>query len=111
MPIWTLPSSNEVPDISLSSWRIFEINDGSRHFVGADTCDFTGRVSSAIAVFDRITLRGRTRSGRVYQLVGRNGWSLEGEYVWKRWCALNDVKSYSDVTKRLLAGAGNNFRA
>ncbi|AQT53755.1 TPA: hypothetical protein U2L33_006164 [Burkholderia cenocepacia] len=105
MPIWTLPSADEAPDVTLSSWRIFEIDAGTRHFVGADVLDFTGRVSSAITVFDRVSLRGQTQSGRVYQLVGRDGWSLDAEYVWKRWCALNEVKSYSDVTSRLLADA------
>lgn len=108
MPIWRLPSSDEAPNVTLSSWRIFEIDAGTRHFVGADTLDFTGRVSSAITTFDLATLRGQTRSGRVYQLVGREGWSLDAEYVWKRWCAVNDVKSYSDVTLQLLAGAGKD---
>lgn len=109
MPIWTLPSADEAPDVTLSSWRIFEIDAGTRHFVGADVVDFTGRVSSAITVFDRVALRGQTLSGRVYQLVGRDGWSLDAEYVWKRWCTLNDVKSYSDVTLQLVAGTGNDF--
>nr|WP_230947251.1 hypothetical protein [Burkholderia cepacia] len=109
MPIWTLPSSDEAPDITLSSWRIFEIDAGTRHFVGVDVLDFTGRVSSAITTFDRATLRGRTQSRRVYQLVGQDGWSLDAEYVWKRWCELNDVKSYSDVTLRLVAGTGKDF--
>lgn len=108
VPIWKLPASDEAPDVTLSSWRIFEIDAGTRHFVGADTLDFTGRVSSAITTFDLSTLRGQTRSGRVYQLVGRDGWSLDAEYVWKRWCALNDVKSYSDVTSQLLAGTGKD---
>ncbi|AFQ52177.1 hypothetical protein [Burkholderia cepacia] len=108
MPIWRLPPSDEAPDVTLSSWRILEIDAGTRHFVGADALGFTGRVSSAITVFDRGTLRGQTLSGRVYQLVGQDGWSLDAEYVWKRWCALNNVKSYSDVTSQLLAGTGDN---
>ncbi|WP_185642720.1 hypothetical protein [Burkholderia sp. Bp9140] len=105
MPIWRLPSVEEVPDVSISSWRIFEIDAGTRHFVGADTLDFTGRVSSAITIFDPVTLRGQTRSGRVYQLVGKDGWSIDAEYVWKRWCDVNEVRSYSDVTSKLLAEA------
>ncbi|MET3821333.1 hypothetical protein ACVK00_000245 [Burkholderia sp. PvR073] len=110
MPIWRLPSSDEAPNVTLSSWRIFEIDAGTRHFVGADVLDLTGRVSSAITNFDRATLRGQTRSGRVYQLVGQDGWSLDAEYVWKRWCTVNDVKSYSDVTMQLLAGTGDDSR-
>ncbi|WP_367398777.1 hypothetical protein [Burkholderia multivorans] len=111
VPIWKLPSSDEVPDVRLSNWRIFETDAGTRHFVGADTQDSTGRVSSAITTFDLATLRGQTRSGRVYQLVGRDGWSLDAEYVWKRWCEMNDVKSYSDVTLQLVAGTGKDFPA
>ncbi|BBA43813.1 hypothetical protein BCCH1_63150 [Burkholderia contaminans] len=110
VPIWRLPSTDEVPNVTLSSWRIFETDAGTRHFVGADVLDSTGRVSSAITNFDRATLRGQTRSGRVYQLVGRDGWSLDAEYVWKRWCTVNDVKSYSDVTMQLLAGTGDDSR-
>ena len=87
MPIWRLPPSDDAPDVTLSSWRILEIDEGTRHFVGVDVLDFTGRVSSAITTFDRATLRGRTQSGRVYQLVGQDGWSLDSEYVWKQWDA------------------------
>ncbi|EEE05545.1 hypothetical protein [Burkholderia multivorans] len=79
MPIWRLPSSDQARDVTLSSWRIFETDAGTQHFVGADTLEFTGRVSSAITTFDLATLRGQTRSGRVYQLVGRDGWSLDAE--------------------------------
>lgn len=34
--------------------------------------------------------------------------SLNAEYVWKRWCELNEVTSYTDVTKRLLDGADDD---
>lgn len=111
MPIWRLPSVEEVPDVSLSSWRIFEIDAGTRHFVGADILDLTGRVSSAITIFDPDTLRGQTLSGRVYQLVGKDGWSINAEYVWKRWCDVNGVRSYSDVTSQLLVGRDDESRA
>jgi hypothetical protein len=108
MPIWKLPSASEVPEVTLSQWRILETDDGTRHFVGTDVLDSTGRVSSAIVTFDRVTLQGKTLSGRVYQLVGQEGWSGDAEYVWKGWCAVNDVKSYSDVTAQLLNGANDD---
>ncbi|BEH39280.1 hypothetical protein GTC3P0254_13980 [Burkholderia pseudomallei] len=72
--------------------------------------DSSGRVSSPIVTFDPVTLQGTTQSGRVYELVGRKGWSLDGEYIWKRWCELNEVTSYTDVTERLLDGADNDGR-
>ncbi|KDB09969.1 hypothetical protein LIG30_1171 [Burkholderia sp. lig30] len=108
MPIWNLPSTSEVPEVTLSQWRILETDDGSRHFVGTDVLDLTGRVSSAVVAFDRVALRGKTLSGRVYQLVGKDGWSSNAEYVWKGWCGVNKVKSYSDVTAHLLNGADDD---
>lgn len=111
MPIWKIGSVAEAPSVSLLQWRILETDDGTRHFVGSDKRDFTGRVSSAIQQFDPGNLRGETQSGRIYQLVGGAGYSDNGDYVWKNWCRVNDVKSYTDVTEQLLAGAGDGTSA
>jgi hypothetical protein len=73
-----------------------------------DLFDSSGRVSSPIVTFDRITLQGTTETGRVYELIGRQGWSFNVEYVWKRWCELYEVTSYTDVTERLLNGADDD---
>ncbi|HDR9009712.1 TPA: hypothetical protein QDB08_002682 [Burkholderia vietnamiensis] len=108
MPIWKPPPAAELPRIPLSRWRVFETADGTRHFVGVDMFDSSGRVSSAIATFDEVTMQGTTQSGRIYELVGRKGSSLNAEYVWARWCELNQVTSYTDVTERLLAGADDD---
>ncbi|KUY98954.1 hypothetical protein WS50_27930 [Burkholderia territorii] len=108
MPIWRLRPTAELPRIPLSRWSIFETADGSRHFVGVDMFDSSGRVSSAIATFDPVTMQGTTRSGRIYELVGKKGSSLNAEYVWKRWCELNEVTSYTDVTERLLDGTDDD---
>jgi len=104
MPIWRIAPVSQDPNVSLSNWRILETADGSRHFVGADRLDQTGRVSSAVFAFDPSALRGATRSGRVYQLIGHSGWDENAQYVWERWCKANDVTSYIDVTEQLLAG-------
>lgn len=108
MPIWSPRPASELPAITLSRWRIFETEDGSRHFVGTDLLDSSGRVSSPIVSFDRVTLLGTTQTGRVYELVGGNSWSLTAAYVWKRWCELYEVTSYTDVTERLLHGADDD---
>jgi hypothetical protein len=108
MPIWKPRPASEVPKIPLSRWRIFETEDGSRHFVGVDMFDSSGRVSSPIVTFDPVTLHGTTQTGRIYELVGRKGWSLNVEYVWIRWCELYEVASYTDVTERLLDGADDD---
>jgi hypothetical protein len=70
--------------------------------------DSSGRVSSPIVTFDPVTLQGTTQTGRIYELVGRKGWSLNVEYVWKRWCELYEVTSYTDVTESLLDGADDD---
>ncbi|MBB6317304.1 hypothetical protein [Paraburkholderia tropica] len=104
MPIWKPRPASEMPRIPLSRWRIFETEDGSRHFVGVDMFDWSGRVSSPIVAFDRVALQGTTETGRIYELVGRKGSSLNVEYVWIRWCEIYEVTSYTDVTDRLLEG-------
>jgi hypothetical protein len=70
--------------------------------------DSSGRVSSPIVTFDPVTMQGKSQSGRIYELVGRKGWSLNVEYVWKRWCEMYEVTSYTDVTERLLDGADDD---
>ncbi|MEX3984064.1 hypothetical protein AB4Y45_34440 [Paraburkholderia sp. EG287A] len=104
MPLWNIASVGAEPEVSIASWRILEINDGTRHFVGLDGRDFSGRVSSAIVEFDHETLRGQTLSGRVYQLIGTPGRSDNADYVWQQWCVVNEVESFSDVTKQLFSG-------
>lgn len=108
MALWSIASVAAEPEVSLARWRVLEIEDGTRHFVGADERDFSGRVSSAIVAFDQETLRGRTLSGRVYQLIGNPGRSDNADYVWQRWCEVNDVKSFSDVTGQLLGGVADD---
>jgi hypothetical protein len=102
MPIWKPGSISELPKIPLSRWRIFELADGSRHFVGIDMFDQSGRVSSPIVTFDPVARQGTTQTGRIYELIGQQGWSPQAEYVLQRWCGLYDVASYTDVTERLL---------
>lgn len=108
MPIWKPRSASEVPRIPLARWRILETEDGRRHFVGVDMFDLSGRVSSPIVVFDPATMQGTTQTGRIYELVGRKGSSLNVDYVWARWCEIHEVTSYADVTERLLDGVDDD---
>jgi hypothetical protein len=108
MSIWKPRPASEVPRIPLSRWRIFETEEGSRHFVGIDMFDSSGRVSSPIVTFDRIALQGTTETGRVYELIGPQGWSANAEYVWTWWCETYEVTSYTDITERLLEGADDD---
>lgn len=108
MPIWSLASVTAEPEVALSRWRILETAQGTRHFVGADERDNTGRVSTAIVTFDCRSLRGQTESGRIYQLVGDAGWSSNADYVWERWCNVNSIASHTDVTRQLLVSADDD---
>ncbi|MDR7007029.1 hypothetical protein J2W46_003944 [Paraburkholderia strydomiana] len=102
MPVWSVAGISAQPELSISEWQILETQLGSRHFVGTDVRDYTVRVSTAIQQFDSTVLRGVTSSGRVYQLVGPRGFSADGQYIWERWCAVNGITSYIDVTTDVL---------
>lgn len=108
MPIWKPPPVSRLPLVPLSRWRVFELTDGSRYFVGMDMFDQSGRVSSPIVAFNAESLQGTTQSGRIYELVGKPGVALQADYVWKKWCELYEVTSYKDVTQRLLNGANDD---
>lgn len=103
MPVWSVASVCAEPTMSLGEWRILETEGGSRHFVGCNLRDYTGRVSTEIQQFDPSQLRGVTLSGRVYQLVGSPGYSADAHYVWQCWCCLNNVMRFTDVTARTIA--------
>lgn len=98
MPIWK-PTSVEVePVTSLVRWQVIEVDGKGRHFVGHAIGHFGGRASSAIQEFDPTTRQGRTRSGRVYKLIGPPGIDGDAQYVWAQWCRINAVESERNVS-------------
>lgn len=100
MPVWKAAPVSVEPRIDLLQWRVMVIvPDGTFHFVGLNAATYRGRVSSEIEEFDTDTSEGRTRSGRVYQLLGSSGFAGVAEYVWAEWCAVNQVDSYIDMTE------------
>ena len=108
MPIWTFGTVEAEPQVRLTDWRVLEatyvdtVEPRTRHFVGSDARDGTGRVSSAIASLDVPKLRGITTSGRVYELVGRSVGHSNAEYVWQAYCDINGILSATDVSAELL---------
>lgn len=54
------------------------------YLVGREVPQWEGRVSSAVVHIDRITMRARTASGRLYELSGSPGYDDDGMYVWNR---------------------------
>ncbi len=109
MPIWKTTPIEQTPELQLAAWRVFEVESPywegrTRHSVGYNLTEREGRVSSMIDEFDHVTLRGVTRSGRVYQLVGEPGsGSGDGLYTFNRWCEINDITEIVDVTDTLAA--------
>ena len=105
MPFWTFGSVEEQPQVRLVRWRVLEASYSdrdlplTRHLVGADATNGTGRVSSAIQQIDAGARRCLTRSGRAYGLLGESRYDNEAEYVWSMWCSLNDVVTWTDVTE------------
>ena len=104
--IWDVAPVSERPEIVLTDWHVFEVAvlagpERTRHFAGQNFRDREGRVSSAITTFDASTGRGITRSGRVYELRGRPGFTPDGQYVWNRWKALNEAADIVDATAEI----------
>lgn len=74
------------PELVLVSWKVFEVSSDywesiSRHFVGYNITERSGRVSSEIKKFNKRTRIGTTRSGRSYLLQGPDGIDLDAMYV------------------------------
>lgn len=99
--VWRTSPVTETPEIQLSEWQIWETETGERHFVGWNLTEGEGRASSAIQTFDKDTMRGITRSGRVYELVGPPGHDGDAAYTWNRWKTINKVISTKDVTAEI----------
>lgn len=101
--VWACAPVSERPDLVLTDWRVFEVllpgsTERTRHFVGYNTSDREGRVSSAIVKFDPAAMCGVTKSDRVYELRGCSGWNGDADYPWNRWKHINSVTDTLDVT-------------
>ena len=74
------------PKVTLRNWQIKETVEG-KFFAGEE--GGAGRVSTDIVEFDEKTKCGRTRSGRVYELVGDSRSTLQVEYLWASYKQIN----------------------
>lgn len=108
MPYWSVSPVNEQPQITLSQWRVFEVDllrtgaSLTRHFVGRSLESGNGRVSSPIQKFDPLSGCGVTRSGRVYRLAGDAGYHADASYTWAQWKSLNGTTDEQDVTDQVI---------
>lgn len=80
------------------------------HLVGWNVTHREGYTSSKVIAFDRSTGVVVTRSGRRVQLTGNPGASSDAEYVWRRWCSLNEVDDWTDQTRAILTHGLPNDR-
>ena len=109
--VWKCKPVSERPEIILTDWHVFDVKlpgraERTRHFAGQNITDGEGRASSAITIFDTATGCGITESGRVYQLLGRTGFTGDGEYTWNRWKTINAVTDVDDVTAEIKGSMG-----
>lgn len=95
--IWRTPPPSEQPSLSLARWSVMETQTGDHHLVGYNLDNREGRVSTSILAFDPVTSKATTRSGRIYQLVGKSGYDSDGSWVWEHWSRANRL-SGKDVT-------------
>lgn len=101
---WALTTISETADCTLDAWSVFEVPfDGddrvwTRHFFGFRREGCRGQVSSPVQEFDAAARRGRTRSGRVYELAGGSGINPDAMAVWGLWKAAKGIGVELDVT-------------
>jgi len=105
MPIYRLVSIHDEPEVSISDWSIREVAGGNRsdktqHIVGYIASRNSGRVTSAIQLFDRDKMCITTNSGRLYYLVGPPGFNPGIEHVWLNWKIRNQIREEVDVTNQ-----------
>jgi hypothetical protein len=84
--IWKPASVTQEPETKLTQWQVYKVKalgEETIHFNGY--ARYEGRVCSAVQEFDKTTMRGRTKSGRIYELVGEPGRNRDAEYVWNDW--------------------------
>jgi len=109
MSVWSLATVDIEPEIRLHDWRVVEATyadsngRATRHFVGRDASDGSGRVSSAIASLDLLRRVGVTKSGRSYLLLGTPGHDADAQHVWGCWRRINRVNDWTDVTTEVSA--------
>jgi hypothetical protein len=114
VPVWKLTPIAQRPSLTLRDWAVFEVLGSEKstrrtlHFVGYNVTEFEGRVSSHVCEFDATTRRGRTKSGRVYELLGRPGMDADAEYTWNMWRAINEVTDVEDVTHAFLPSSADS---
>jgi hypothetical protein len=100
---WLMKSIDIEPAAALECWSVRETSRGHRHFCGRtmEGALSESRISSPVIAFDALRRRGKTATGRVYQLEGPAGQSPDVDYLWQRWLGINGLSTWKDVTAEL----------
>lgn len=102
MTIWLTTPVDEQPELSLKRWSVieFECETGrERVLVGYCIENREGRTSQDVLEMDLVSMVFKTKSGRVYRLIGPPGFDTDADYVFGRWCQINDIHDFDDVSK------------
>jgi hypothetical protein len=100
MSLFRPASVKDMPEVFLSRWHVTQASNNTEttlHFVGYNSKEGYGMVSSPIVEFDSTKKCGKTRSGRVYKLVGQPGFNLEADYVWQNWKKNNSILESKEI--------------
>lgn len=106
MPIWTVPSVDAQPKLTLCPWLIFEFQHESktlRAAVGHCIEIAEARTTSPVQKFNIASLLLETQSGRIYQLSGPPGASRDALYTWETLASLRGIKTFKDVSAEVYA--------
>lgn len=101
---WRIATIDQDPDKTLDAWMVLEVPlDGperpwTRHLVGFRLEGTKGQVSSPVEVFDPVSRRALTRSGKVYELGERAGLNADAFAVWGQWKRRLGIREERDVT-------------
>jgi len=104
--IWLIGSIEAEPFTRLVDWRVFHCQlpglDGATttHLVGYSPRNREGRVSSPIKTFDPSKRLVKTRSGRVYELLGSPGSCGDADHTWAAWLRINEATVVAEVTEQ-----------
>ncbi len=102
MPIWEMPAVDEQSTINLLRWTVVRFKTAEVQAdiaYGWDATNSCGRTSSVISSVDENASGLRTRTGRLYRLLGPSTSDAEGEYVFrKKYSQLISLCEFSDVS-------------
>jgi hypothetical protein len=92
---------SEEPITRVSAWsilRAFRIDGSTTEHICGTSVSGEARVSSAVQIFDISQMCGISNSGRRYVLYGLPGLDHTSSSTWRKWCEINKITAYVDVT-------------